>query len=115
MLERGSTEESVWLFARHTFRIVWMKQRLQISALPLLKRETVIIEPGLVVIETAAIRPEFGDVQRREVQDLAKLPFAALEPRPGEVQLHADPGEEFSGGKRFDQVVIRACRQPFHL
>ena len=79
----------MWLFARQTFRIVWMTQRLQISALPLLKRKTVIIEPGLVVIKTGAIRPEFGDVQRREVKNLAKLPFAALAPLPGELQLRA--------------------------
>src|SRR5258708_13297219 len=106
MLERGSTEESVWLFARQTFRIVWMIQRLQISALPLLKRETVIIEPGLVVIKTVAIRSEFGDVQRCEVKDLAKLPFAALAPRPGELQFHAYPGHKSSRAKRFDQLSI---------
>ena len=53
-----------------------MKQRVQLSALPLLQGETVIIERGPVAIKTAAIRSELGDVQRREIKDLAKLSLA---------------------------------------
>src|SRR4029077_3077155 len=52
-----------------------MEQPMQISASPLLKRKTVIIERGLVVIERTSIRPKFGDVQGREIKELSELPF----------------------------------------
>src|SRR5467141_2383082 len=57
-----------------------MKQRMHVSALPLLESQTVIIERGPVVIETTSIRPKFGDVQRRKVKNLAKLSFALPNP-----------------------------------
>src|SRR6202051_1421667 len=53
-----------------------MKQLMQISALPLLKGNTAIIERDLVDIETTSIRPKFGDVLRREVKNLSQFPFA---------------------------------------
>src|SRR6202022_3545241 len=73
---RGSALEFAWTFARRAFRILWMKQPIQISALPLLKSKTIIIECGLVVIERTSIRPKFRDVQRREVEELPELDFA---------------------------------------
>ena len=68
------------LLAHHTFRIFWMKQRVGLSALPLLKGEPVVIERGAVVVQTTAIGPELGDVLRREVKNLAKLSFALPNP-----------------------------------
>src|SRR5712671_4805723 len=53
-----------------------MKQRIQICASPILKSKTVIIERGLVVIERASIGPKFGNVLRREVNELPELHFA---------------------------------------
>src|SRR5271165_4673029 len=43
---------------------------------PLLEAKTEVIERGLIGIKTTSIRPKFGDVLRREVQDLSQLPFA---------------------------------------
>src|SRR6185295_16189328 len=64
------------LLVRHAFRVFWMKQRVHISALPLLQGETVKFERGPVHIETTAIRPKLRDVQRREVEDVTKLSLA---------------------------------------
>jgi len=52
------------MFAYHAFRILWMKQPMQISTLPLLKSKAVIIKRGLVVIERTSIGPKFGNVLR---------------------------------------------------
>src|SRR6202008_2368337 len=56
-----------------------MKQRVHVSALPLLQGETVKIERGPVHIKTTAIRPKLRDVQRREVKDLTKLSLALMD------------------------------------
>ena len=53
-----------------------MKQRVQLSALPLLQGETVKIERRPVHVKTTAIRSKLSDVQRREVEDLTKLSLA---------------------------------------
>ncbi len=63
-LVRGSTSEFAGMFAYHAFRILWMKQPMQISTLPLLKSKAVIIKRGLVVIERTSIGPKFGNVLR---------------------------------------------------
>src|SRR5712671_1861614 len=49
-----------------------------IGAPPLFKSKPEIIEHGLIGIKTSAIaiRPYYGDVLRREIQDLSKLHFA---------------------------------------
>jgi hypothetical protein len=49
------------------------------SALPLLKSNSVIPERGLVVIERNSIRPNFGDVYRREIEELSRFTFALSE------------------------------------
>jgi len=46
---------------------------------PLLEAKTEVLERGLIDIYTTSIRPKFGDVLRREVQDLPQLPFALPE------------------------------------
>src|SRR5260370_24261137 len=46
------------------------------AAPPLLKGKPEIIERGLIGIQTSAIRPQYSDVLRREIQDLLKLHFA---------------------------------------
>src|ERR1700719_5177036 len=53
-----------------------MKQPIQISAAPLLKSKAVIIKCGLIVVERTSVRPKFGDVLGRQLQDLSKLAFA---------------------------------------
>ena len=53
-----------------------MKQTIWFSALPLLKSKTVIIQRGLVDIEPAATRPKYGEMLRREIKDLPKIPVA---------------------------------------
>src|SRR5437762_724465 len=58
------------------FGVLGMNQALQISGLPLLKSHTVIVERGLIVVQTTSIWPKFGDVLRRQIQQLSKLPFA---------------------------------------
>src|SRR6266478_6026266 len=49
-----------------------------VSAPPLIQSKPEIIEHGLVGIKTSAIaiRPQYGDVLRREIQQLSKLHFA---------------------------------------
>src|SRR5712664_2497812 len=51
---------------------------LAVGAPPLLKRKPEIIEHGLIGIKTSpiVIRPQYGDLLRREIQDLSKLHFA---------------------------------------
>ena len=68
--------ESGYSFALYAFRILWMKQPIQISAFPLLKSDAVIIERGLVVVEGISIGSKFRNVQRREIKELPELPFA---------------------------------------
>jgi hypothetical protein len=47
--------------------------------LPLLKSNPVISERDLVVMERNSIRAQFGDVYRREVEELSRFPFALPE------------------------------------
>src|SRR5579859_1986184 len=56
-----------------------MKQPIQISAAPLLKSKAVIIECGLIVVERTSVRAKFGDVLRREIDELSEPPFALLD------------------------------------
>src|SRR5258708_35772957 len=53
-----------------------MKQPVQISALPLLQCQTVIIECGLVGIETTSTMSKLANLLRCEIKDLSQLPFA---------------------------------------
>src|SRR6266478_3801759 len=50
-----------------------------VGAPPFLKSKPEIIEHGLIGIKTSAIaiRPQYSDVLRREIQDLSKLHFAS--------------------------------------
>ena len=49
---------------------------MRVAASPVFKSNAVIIERGLIGIQTTAIRPCYAYEQRREIHDLAKLPFA---------------------------------------
>src|SRR3984893_5471181 len=64
------------MFAPQAFRILWMKQPIQISAAPLLKSKPVIIEGGLGVVGGTFVTAKFGDVLRREIKELSEPPFA---------------------------------------
>src|SRR5216684_360777 len=53
-----------------------MNEPMRVAASPVFKSNAVIIERGLIGIKTSAIRPCYAYQQRREIQDLSKLPFA---------------------------------------
>ena len=53
-----------------------MKQSIQIGVAPLFKSKAVIIKCGLIVVERTSVRPKFGDVLRREIEELSTPPFA---------------------------------------
>src|ERR1700737_4458112 len=50
-------------------------QTKAIETSPFLESNTVIVERGLVNIEMAPVGPEYGDVQRRGIEDLPELEF----------------------------------------
>src|SRR5216684_7148180 len=53
-----------------------MNEPISVAASPVFKSNAVIIERGLIGIQTSAIRPCYAHEQRREIQDLSKLHFA---------------------------------------
>src|SRR6266436_7152798 len=53
-----------------------MNESMRVAASPVFKSNAVIIERGLIGIQTSAIRPKYAYVLRREIQDLSKLHFA---------------------------------------
>src|SRR5260370_311330 len=53
-----------------------MNEPMSGAASPVFKSNAVIIERGLIGIQTSAIRLCYAYEQRREIQDLSKLPFA---------------------------------------
>src|SRR5258708_35760380 len=88
---RGPAQEFAINFSRHAFPILWMKQSVRVSGLPLLKSKTVIIERGLVVIQTPSVWSQDGDVLMRKIKELSELLFALPDFRLGlyEITLHA--------------------------
>src|SRR5229473_5054439 len=53
-----------------------MSEPMRVAASPVFKSNAVIIERGLIGIQTSTIRPCYAYEQRSEIQDLSKLHFA---------------------------------------
>src|SRR5690242_13302764 len=53
-----------------------MNELASVATAPLVKRNRVIIQRGLIDIKPASVGSQYGDELRREVQDLPKLCFA---------------------------------------
>src|SRR2546427_10824755 len=109
------------------FGVLGMNQALQISGLPLLKSHTVIVERGLIVVQTTSIRPKFGDVLRRQIQQLSKLPFAlpdlllgalaVMDVRSGSIPAREPSLLVVQGVRSEERRVGKECRSrwsPYH-